>query len=778
MTVQSQTSKTQYNGDGSTTGFSTVFAFTNDADVTVILTDVNNIDTTQVLSSNYTLTGAGTGSAGTVTMITAPASGERLTIFRDPPLTQNTDYIESDPFPAESHEAALDKLTHIAQRTREITEQSVRLPDSSTVDPILPSPEADKVIGWNSSATGLENKDANNDSNNLVTPTGASIALSHATHTARYINVDDFGAKNTGIVSDASANNTAIAAALTACLSQGYKELRFTQGGRYVLDSSIVWSEYQGIDMIMDGAEILPKDATGSYQLITYQGSSPTSWVNLSSDADNDDISITTSSAITGAVKGAWLTIKSNATLPNGSDTYEVTRRIVAVSGSTYTFEVPLEYNFTTADSAQAGLATVLDKPTRFIGVKSGGEDYDDTTGDYNYARIFGIGMNLKNVANVIVDTPFLQGNKVRTDNSSSYSGRSAIKLENAMNCTVKYPYTKDIGWYGVQVLGGGHDVDVVNSYGNNCRHAVDITDAVNGEPRRTRFINPTAVNCSIAGISTHPAGQETSILNPHAVSNGWASSAAGILIRSPNVFIQGGVTKFNTSDGLQIQDDADNCTVEGVRSQENGRDGFNSTGVFTTYISCRAINNSSGEGFYTGSGQIKGGRSTGNLRAVRMNYNSGDGRGQLIDGLYAPFSSGQQTVGILIPTSYNAKMLKLRNSEMVGYGDFLYQIPSGLQADYYIDTDGSNTIHESTSGGELTGTVTLSSGTATVATTSIRNQIGPTTRGPLISKIDLRVVTASSAGQLRVSVNDETSFTITSSNASDASVIYWRIGF
>lgn len=158
MTVTSEINKKIYAGDGSTAVFATVFGFVNAADVKVLLVDADNAETLQTLSSDYTLSG-GSGSSGNVTMVTAPASGQKLVIYRDPPLTQETDYLENDPFLAETHEGALDKLTHIVQRTREIISRSLVLPESSSLNVVLPTPVADHILSWNATGTAITNKE-------------------------------------------------------------------------------------------------------------------------------------------------------------------------------------------------------------------------------------------------------------------------------------------------------------------------------------------------------------------------------------------------------------------------------------------------------------------------------------------------------------------------------------------------------------------------------------------------------------------------------------------
>lgn len=49
-------------------------------------------------------------------MFSAPMTGAQIIINRVVPVTQETDYVANDPFPAESHERALDKLTMLVQQ--------------------------------------------------------------------------------------------------------------------------------------------------------------------------------------------------------------------------------------------------------------------------------------------------------------------------------------------------------------------------------------------------------------------------------------------------------------------------------------------------------------------------------------------------------------------------------------------------------------------------------------------------------------------------------------
>lgn len=114
MTVSSETKRAQYDGNDATVEFSIPFYFFADSDIDVYLDD-----TLKTLTTHYTVADEGEPSGGTLTMLTAPATGETLTIIRDVALTQGVDYVENSSFPADSHETALDRLTMISQQLQE-----------------------------------------------------------------------------------------------------------------------------------------------------------------------------------------------------------------------------------------------------------------------------------------------------------------------------------------------------------------------------------------------------------------------------------------------------------------------------------------------------------------------------------------------------------------------------------------------------------------------------------------------------------------------------------
>lgn len=141
MTVSTTTSKAgPYAGAGTVGPFAVNFPFIDDTYLRVIKTNTSGVDSILIYGTDYSVSGAGTPS-GSVTLVAVLAVGEKLTIVRNVPATQEVDYVENDSFPAESHEEALDKLTMLVQQTAERVGRALVIP-ASDVNPITEIPNA------------------------------------------------------------------------------------------------------------------------------------------------------------------------------------------------------------------------------------------------------------------------------------------------------------------------------------------------------------------------------------------------------------------------------------------------------------------------------------------------------------------------------------------------------------------------------------------------------------------------------------------------------------
>ena len=136
MTVSSATTRNSYSGNGSTDVFAYGFKIFDDDDITVIIrTDSTGAETTKTKTTHYTVSGVGSSSGGNVTFTSGniPASGETVVLLRTTARTQLTDYVPNDPFPAATHEDALDKLTFIAQELEEELGRTLKVSQTNVI---------------------------------------------------------------------------------------------------------------------------------------------------------------------------------------------------------------------------------------------------------------------------------------------------------------------------------------------------------------------------------------------------------------------------------------------------------------------------------------------------------------------------------------------------------------------------------------------------------------------------------------------------------------------
>jgi len=154
MTVSSTTTKVSYTGNGSTSVFAYTFKIFADAEVNVWVDGV-----LKTLTTHYTVSGAGASSGGNITFTSGniPADTKPVVFSRNIARTQVTDYVENDTFPAETHEAALDKLTLIAQELDNVLSADIfrfaeTVTDAGTVTIALnAATRASKLLAFDSS---------------------------------------------------------------------------------------------------------------------------------------------------------------------------------------------------------------------------------------------------------------------------------------------------------------------------------------------------------------------------------------------------------------------------------------------------------------------------------------------------------------------------------------------------------------------------------------------------------------------------------------------------
>ena len=191
MTVSTTTNKASHSGTGSQTVFPYTFKIFADADLKVIIRAADGTESPKDLTTHYTVSGAGTENGGNVTFTTGnvPTDTETVVIQRKLSLTQGTDYVANDPFPAESHEDALDRLTFITQQIQEELDRSIKASVTNTISStdfsISATDRANKLLSFDGSGdlTVTEGKvDTVTATSSAVSAGGAPTAT--ATYTA------------------------------------------------------------------------------------------------------------------------------------------------------------------------------------------------------------------------------------------------------------------------------------------------------------------------------------------------------------------------------------------------------------------------------------------------------------------------------------------------------------------------------------------------------------------------------------------------------------------
>lgn len=139
MTISTTTRKAgPFNGNGVTTAFPFAFKVFTTADIQVTKTSAAGVDSVLVLTTNYTVAlnaDQDSSPGGTVTYATL-ATGEKLTIVGNIPVTQPTDITNGSGFYASVIETALDRLTMFMQQIMGKLDRSIKVPYSDTDLPI------------------------------------------------------------------------------------------------------------------------------------------------------------------------------------------------------------------------------------------------------------------------------------------------------------------------------------------------------------------------------------------------------------------------------------------------------------------------------------------------------------------------------------------------------------------------------------------------------------------------------------------------------------------
>lgn len=221
MSIASETNRNNYIGNGAALTYSYTFKIFNDDELRVTVKSTLDVETTLTLNTHYTVTGAGSNSGGSISLVngafawitsTFLTSGYALTIRRDLELIQETDIRNQGEFFPEIHEDVFDRLTMLDQQQQDELSRSVKLSETSVVadfDPTLPPGlvgEVNKVLMTNATGDGFEV----GPSTGAISDAAAEAAAAAASAAAALVS------ENNASTSETNAAASAVAAATSA----------------------------------------------------------------------------------------------------------------------------------------------------------------------------------------------------------------------------------------------------------------------------------------------------------------------------------------------------------------------------------------------------------------------------------------------------------------------------------------------------------------------------------------------------------------------------------
>ena len=151
LTVNDLTPRAQYTASSSQTIFAYAFPIFEDSDLKVYIGS-----TLKTLTTDYSVSGAGTTSGGNVTLTSGATSGDIVTIYRDLPVSRTTDYATGGALLAENLNDDLDKLTMMIQQVEyDLNSRTLRFGQFTTGIPLSEFTESDtdragKVLSFDS----------------------------------------------------------------------------------------------------------------------------------------------------------------------------------------------------------------------------------------------------------------------------------------------------------------------------------------------------------------------------------------------------------------------------------------------------------------------------------------------------------------------------------------------------------------------------------------------------------------------------------------------------
>lgn len=529
------------------------------------------------------------------------------------------------------------------------------------------------------------------------------------------------------------------------------------------------------------GAYLIP--ASNDFTMVATEGARPKTFYALSADADEGAITISTTNEIIGAEVGKFLGIESDDPI-SGTNLRQTKCFIIAgiksITGTgpyTYTLDRPLSHNVTTENSAQAGVMTMKTD----IHIENLQLNVPEFTQDMK------IGLQLNQCARGNIYAPRIFGSKpARGLPSAGFAGRSAITLTDCVDISIYDPFFDGIGWYGIAMTRSCRNIKIFGGTGYDCRHLIDTTWETAtgqraGEPTDIYINDMINYNSAFSGFSTHENGKNIYINNCTSYNAGFEGASSGLFLRNHGTIVRNFKSFYSTGRGIDCNNESKDTILINPLAQGNVLDGIHCQGLTKLENAISISNEESGiRGIFS---EINGATIENNdAYALRFDHND-DRVFTIVRDITAP-QNARQGVAMRFEANMNPRnTVKFEGQNyMPGYGNSLFEIVGNNNRTNIPQTSGTIVTALGTDDNPTKGTVTLSSGTATVETTAVRRYTGvnfsTNSSGDQISNIRLNTIAfGSNPGDVYISnIVDQTSFTISCSDATSNQQVQWEI--
>ena len=420
MTISSTTTKNSYSGNGSNTTFAYGFYIPASTDIQVIVRSSTGTETVKsegTGSANYSITGVGNSSGGNVVFVTAPLSTDTVVLRRNTAKTQATDYVANDPFPAETHEDALDKLTIISQDLQEQVDRSLKLSRTNTMTSteftVGATDRANKILAFDSSgeiqvtqelgtfqgnwaaSTAYEVRDLviDTSTNNIFIATTAhtssgSQPLTTNTDSAKWSLIVDAASATTSATNAATSATAAASSATAAASSASAASTSESNAG--TSETNAATSASTASTQATNAATSATSAASSATTATTKASEASTSATNAASSATSAASSATTATTKASEASTSATNAASSASTASGHATTATTKASEASTSATNaaTSATAADTAKTAAQAAQTAAEAAADNfDDTYLGAKSSDPTVDNdgdalTSGD------------------------------------------------------------------------------------------------------------------------------------------------------------------------------------------------------------------------------------------------------------------------------------------------------------------------------------------------------------------------------------------------------------